>query len=331
MSKFQYYDVIDSTAIVCNLCQHKCHLKSNQIGICGVNQNIDNQLSNLVYAHPVAIHIDPVEKKPLYHMLPNSKVLSFGTVGCNFKCPFCQNWDISQTNKIDSSIYVSAQDMLNLVIEHKAQSIAYTYNEPTIFYPYAKDIGLLARERNIRNIFVSNGYESVEMIEDMAGWLDAINVDLKSWDEGYYKKVLKGGLSQVKDSLMAIKQNGIWLEVTTLLIDEINSSTRDIESMASFIYNELGSDTPWHLSAFYPNYKMQDSNPTKIPTLLKAKEIATKVGLKYVYLGNINQAQHTTCAHCQSVVISREYGNVANHLQNGQCPKCSRTIEGIWR
>jgi pyruvate formate lyase activating enzyme len=331
MSKFQYYDVIDSTAIVCNLCQHKCHLKSNQIGICGVNQNIDNQLSNLVYAHPVAIHIDHVEKKPLYHMLPNSKVLSFGTVGCNFKCPFCQNWDISQTNKIDSSIYVSAQDMINLVIEHKAQSIAYTYNEPTIFYPYAKDIGLLARERNIRNIFVSNGYESVEMIEDMAGWLDAINVDLKSWDDGYYKKVLKGGLSQVKDSLIAIKQNGIWLEVTTLLIDEINSSTRDIESMASFIYDELGSDTPWHLSAFYPNYKMQDSNPTKIQTLLKAKEIATKVGLKYVYLGNINQSQHTTCPHCQSVVISREYGNVVNHLHNGQCPKCSRTIEGIWR
>jgi pyruvate formate lyase activating enzyme len=331
MAKFHYYEYIGNDTIVCNLCRHKCHLKPNQVGICQVNKNSNNKLENLVYAHPVAIHLDPIEKKPLYHMIPNSSVLSFGTVGCNFKCPFCQNWDISQTNKIDTSIDIAPHKMVDLAIKHGAKSIAYTYNEPTIFYPYAKDIGIIAKENGIKNIFVSNGFESLEMIEDMGSWLDAINVDLKSWDEKYYKKELKGGLKEVLESLIAIKNNGIWLEVTTLLIDGLNSSDSDIEAMASFIVDKLGSDTPWHLSAFYPNYKMQDKNPTQIQTLYKAKEIAKKVGVKYIYLGNINQSQHTYCPHCDTLLISREYGNIQNYLHDGKCSRCNNIIEGIWK
>jgi len=327
---FYYYDVIDSEHIRCNLCRHNCTLKNSQVGVCGVNQNIDARLETLVYGHPIAIHIDPVEKKPLYHMLPNSKVLSFGTVGCNFKCPFCQNWDISQTNKIDENIYVSPQDMVDLAIKHDAKSIAYTYNEPTIFYPYAKDIGVLAKQQGIKNIFVSNGFETLEMIADMSNWVDAVNVDLKNWDEEYYKKVLKGGLGEVKEALEEFVKRGIWLEVTTLLIDGLNSSDEDIKSMALFISTKLGSDIPWHLSAFYPNYKMQDTPPTQVDTLLRAKDIAKEYGLKYVYLGNINQPQYTKCPHCDTIVISRAYGKVISHLKADKCQVCGSDIKGVW-
>ncbi len=327
---FHYYDIVDSEHIRCNLCRHNCKLKNSQVGICGVNQNIDARLETLVYGHPIAIHVDPVEKKPLYHMLPNSKVLSFGTVGCNFRCPFCQNWDISQTNKIDENIYVSPQDMVDLAIKHNARSIAYTYNEPTIFYPYAKDIGVLAKQQGIKNIFVSNGFETLEMIADMSNWVDAVNVDLKNWDGEYYKKVLKGGLGEVKEALEEFVKRGIWLEVTTMLIDGLNSSDEDIKSMASFISTKLGCDTPWHLSAFYPNYKMQDTPPTQVDTLLRAKDIAKEYGLKYVYLGNINQPQYTKCPHCDTVVISREYGGVISHLKADKCQVCGSDIKGVW-
>jgi len=327
---FRYYEQLNNSTIVCNLCQHQCKLQKQQLGICGVNQNINNTLKTLVYGHPIAIHIDPIEKKPLYHMIPNSKVLSFGTVGCNFKCPFCQNWDISQTNKIDKSIYVSPQDMVDLAIKHDAKSIAYTYNEPTIFYPYAKDIGVLAKQQGIKNIFVSNGFESLEMIADMSSWVDAINVDLKSWDEKYYKQTLKGDLNKVKVALKEFVKQDIWLEVTTLLIDGINSSDEDIKQMASFIATELGVDTPWHLSAFYPNYKMQDKPPTKTQTLLRAKEIATNYNLRYVYLGNVSQPQYTKCPHCDTILISREYGKIINHMDKHKCQVCQNDIKGVW-
>jgi len=330
ISPYQYYNTLNDDKIECNLCYHKCQLQNNQLGICGVNQNLNGRLDTLVYAHPVAINVDPIEKKPLYHMLPDSKVLSFGTVGCNFKCPFCQNWDISQTNKIDTSITVSPQDMVDLAIMYDAKSIAYTYNEPTVFYPYAKDIGLIAKQKGIKNIFVSNGFESLEMITDMASWVDAINVDLKSWDSEYYKKVLKGDLDKVKASLIALSKQDIWLEVTTLVIDGFNNSDKDIEGMARFMVDNLGVDTPWHLSAFYPDYKMSDTPPTTLATLQRAKDIAIKVGLRYIYLGNVNNPQHTRCPHCQSIVISREYGRVVNHMQNHKCQVCHGDIKGVW-
>jgi pyruvate formate lyase activating enzyme len=328
----QYYKKTEGKEkITCLLCRHYCQLKEGQTGICGVNKNVEGALKNLVYGHPVALNVDPIEKKPLYHMLPGAKVLSFGTVGCNFKCGFCQNWDISQETKINKNLFVSPEQMVDLALEHGAEAIAYTYNEPTIFYPYAKDIGLIAKEKGLKNIFVSNGFESVEIIEDMASWVDAANIDLKSWDDAYYKKALKGGLEEVKDTLRKMVAAGIWVEVTTLLIEGENDSDKDLKEMAAFIASDLGKHVPWHLSAFSPNYKMLDHQATQVETLLRARTIGEEAGLEYIYLGNVAVDGNTHCPDCHELIINRTgYAVIDNRLKEGVCPKCDRTIEGIY-
>jgi len=330
--RMQYYKKVEGKeSIVCLLCQHACKLKEGQVGICGVNQNVEDKLKTLVYGHPIALNVDPVEKKPLYHLLPGSKVLSFGTVGCNFKCPFCQNWDISQTNSINKNIEVSPEQMVELALKEGASAIAYTYNEPTIFYPYAKDIGVLAKEKGLKNIFVSNGFETAQVVEDMATWVDAANIDLKSWDESYYKKVLKGGLEAVKETLRHMVKVGIWVEVTTLLIEGDNDIDEALEQMAAFIANDLGVDVPWHLSAFYPNYKMSEHQATGIETLQRAERIGKKAGLKHIYLGNVPIAGNTYCPECDKLLIDRTgYKVTTNRLQEGCCPHCSKAIKGVW-
>ncbi len=329
----KYYKKSKNTdKIICLLCRHYCQLKEGQIGICGVNKNTKNKLENLVYAHPVALNVDPVEKKPLYHFLPGSPALSFGTVGCNFKCPFCQNWDISQTHKIDENIKVSPKEMVELALKHECKSIAYTYNEPTVFYPYAKDIGVIAKEEGIKNIFVSNGFETPEVIQDMSSWLDAANIDLKSWDERYYKNILKGGLEAVKDTLRLMVKEGIWIEITTLLIEGENDGNKELEEMAEFIVGELGDFVPWHLSAFHPDFKMKEHGPTELKTLQKAYSIAKKVGLHYVYLGNVAISGDTYCPNCGKLLIDRTgYNITVNNIVRGHCPNCNRIIEGVWR
>ncbi len=318
--------------IICLLCRHYCQLKDGQAGICGVNKNIKGKLENIVYAHPVALNVDPIEKKPLYHFLPGSLALSFGTVGCNFRCPFCQNWDISQTYKVDSNINVSPKEMIEFALENNCKSIAYTYNEPTIFYPYAKDIGTIAKKRGLKNIFVSNGFETPEIIKDMSNWVDAANIDLKSWDEKYYKNILKGGLESVKDTLCLMIKENIWVEVTTLLIDGKNDTDKELEEMAKFIVGELGDFVPWHLSAFHPDYKMKNHNATKIETLQRAYDIAKKAGLHYVYLGNVPISNDTYCPNCGKLLIDRTgYAVSINKIINGHCPNCNEIIKGVWK
>jgi pyruvate formate lyase activating enzyme len=327
----KYYETLKNGKIKCLLCRYYCQLKDGQVGICGVNKNENGTLKNLVYAHPSALNVDPVEKKPLYHFLPGTLALSLGTVGCNFACPFCQNWGISQSKNIDKSVSIDPPQMVELAKKYKCNSIAYTYNEPTIFYPYAKDIGILAKEQGIKNIFVSNGFESPEVLKDMPSWLDGANIDLKSWDEKYYKRVLKGGLEAVKDTLRKMVKEGIWVEVTTLLIEGENDSKKDLEEMAAFIADELGPQVPWHLSAFHPDYKMKDHNFTGLETLKKAYDIAKKAGLYYVYLGNVPVHGDTYCPQCKELLIDRTGYNVTiNNLVDGHCPKCQREIEGIW-
>jgi pyruvate formate lyase activating enzyme len=327
-----YKKVPDKEKIICLLCRHYCQIKENQVGICGVNKNVKQELETIVYGHPVALNVDPIEKKPLYHLLPDSRVLSFGTVGCNFKCPFCQNWDISQEKKVDKSIKVSPKEMVDMALKHGSKSIAYTYNEPTIFYPYAKDIGVIAKEKGLKNIFVSNGFESPEIIKDMSSWLDAANIDLKSWDEAYYKKMLKGGLEGVKDTLRLMVDEGIWVEVTTLLIEGENDSDKDLEEMAQFIANDLGRYVPWHLSAFHPSYKMQDHQSTGLNTLKRASDIAKKAGLYYVYMGNVPVDANTYCPDCGELLIERSgYLVRVNNLIDGSCPKCKKEIQGVWK
>jgi len=321
----------EENRIVGLLCRHYCKLKEGQVGICGVNQNVNHSLKNLVYGKVAAINVDPVEKKPIYHFLPNTKSLSIGTVGCNFKCPFCQNWQISQTSITDTSHSLSPKEIVDLAIKHRCQSISYTYNEPTIFYPFAKDIALLAKEKGIKSIFVSNGLETPGVIDDMRGVIDAFNIDLKSFDEGYYKKSLKGSLSGVLDTLKRLKDRGFWVEVTTLIVPDVNDSKEEIEKIASFIANEMDIYTPWHISAFHPDYKMDDTKSTSIDKMMEAKEIGQRAGLKYIYLGNIGVMSITRCPECNFELIKRDgYMVIENRLKEGHCPNCDRLIEGVW-
>lgn len=327
----RYYRYKDEKHIICLLCKHYCTLKEGGSGICGVNFNINSTLVNKTHSHPCSINIDPIEKKPLYHFLPSTSSLSIGTVGCNFRCPFCQNHTISQTSDIDKSITLTPKEAVNLAIEHKTQSISYTYNEPAIWYPYAKDIGVLAKQQGIKNVFVSSGYESKEVLQDMQSWVDAVNIDLKSFSHQYYKKTLKTDLDGVLDSLREFAKSNIWLEITTLLIPDVNDSDKEIHKMAKFISSELGTDIPWHISAFYPNYKMQETPPTSLESMQRAKEIAKSYGIKYIYLGNIANDTSTYCDKCGTKIIDRNgYKVKILDFKDSKCPTCQNKIKGVW-
>lgn len=271
--------------IVCLLCDKYCTLKEGQTGFCGVNQNKEGKLHTKVYGYFDAINIDPIEKKPLYHFLPKTKTFSIGSVGCNYRCPFCQNYHISQTKEIKQTRYLSPKDCVANALHYECKSISFTYNEPTIFYPYAKDVAPISHESGLKNIFVSNANMSKEVAKDMIGVIDAINADIKSFSESYYKKVLKGNLKRVLDNLVILKNGGIHIEITTLLIEGQND--KDVDAISKYIAQNLGSDTPYHISAFHPDFKMLDTRKTPKELLFEAREIAKRNGLKYVYLGNI--------------------------------------------
>lgn len=270
----------------CLLCQHYCQLQLNQIGICGVIQNMGESLECLVYGYPAAINVDPIEKKPIYHILPHTSSLSLGTVGCNFRCNFCQNWGISQSRKIDKSRYLAPDTIVSMAKLYDCSSISYTYNEPTIFYPYVKDIALLAHKEGLINIMVSNGFMSDEVLEDMVGVIDVVNIDLKSFNKEYYTKSLGGNLEKVLKNLIRLKKSGIHIEVTTLLVPQRNDSDDEILSIASFIKNSLGEDTVWHISAFHPDYKELELPRTSYESLKSAYDIGKELGLKHIYVGN---------------------------------------------
>lgn len=327
----KFYKPYKENRVECLLCQHHCKIKEGQTGICGVNKNVGDKIECLVYGYPSALNIDPIEKKPLYHFLPGSKAFSFGTVGCNFHCPFCQNWSISQTHNIDKSRYFSPELIVQLAIEHDCQSIAYTYNEPTIFYPYARDIAIEAQKYGLKNVFVSNGFESSEVIEDMKGIMDAVNADLKSFDPKYYKKELGGNLEKILENLKHFVANGIWLEVTTLIVPTQNDSDEELDKIAGFIAKELGVDVPWHITAFHPDYKERDLPPTSIETLKRAYNIGKRHGLNYIYIGNVNHETPTRCPSCDAVLIERDYfRNTTTHLNGAKCPHCDTVIPGVF-
>ncbi len=321
----------NSSKIVCLLCSHYCKLKDGQTGICGVNKNISGELKNLVYGKVAALNVDPIEKKPLYHFLPTSKSLSFGTVGCNFKCPFCQNWGISQEKNIDSkSKDVSPDELVELALYHECRSISYTYNEPTIFYPFIKDVAVKAKENGLKNVFVTNGFESKEMVEDMAGLIDGANVDLKSFQSDYYKKELGGGLDTVLQNIKMMKKLGIWVEVTTLIVPTKNSSSSEIREIVKFIVS-VDRFMPWHISAFHPDYKEKNLPSTSMDMLLNAYNIAKEEGLEYVYIGNIGFENDTLCPECGEVLIQRRgFGAKVTGLENNRCKKCKRVLEGVY-
>lgn len=321
----------EGSRLICLLCAHYCRLKEGQIGRCGVNQNVQGVIKNLVYAHPAALHVDPVEKKPLYHFLPGTRALSLGTIGCNFKCPFCQNWSLSQEKTLHVKETVSPAQIVEAALKYECASIAYTYNEPSIFYPYAKEIALLAHDHGIKNIFVTNGFESSEVIEDMKGVIDALNVDLKSFERDYYKNVLGGSLDVVLENLKQFKEKGFWVEVTTLVIPTCNDSDAELFAIASFIAQALGARTPWHISAFHPDYHELSLPATSVQTLERAQRLGHQAGLKHVYLGNAGLENPTRCVTCNSVLIERKRFDVSkNILVGGCCPTCQTKLEGVF-
>lgn len=326
-----HYYKPEGSRLVCLLCAHYCHLKEGQTGICGVNQNINGGIKNLVYGYPIALHVDPVEKKPLYHFLPGSRAFSLGTIGCNFKCPFCQNWSISQEKTLHVKEFIAPEQIVEMALKYECASIAYTYNEPTIFYPYAHDIAILAHEKGIKNIFVTNGFESSEVIDDMKGIIDAANVDLKSFNPNYYKKELGGGLEAILENLKHFKRNGIWLEVTTLIVPTKNDSDEELKAIASFIAKELGCETPWHISAFHPDYHEQNLPNTSLQTLKRAQTIGHEAGLAHIYIGNVGLENPTRCFTCNAILIERKgYEISENRLVEGCCPHCHKPLAGVF-
>jgi len=327
----KFYRKLSGDKIQCLLCRHYCELKEGQTGVCSVNKNLGGELVNLVYGHIAALNIDPVEKKPLYHFLPGTTALSIGTVGCNMQCSFCQNWQISQEKTVLQKGFISPEEIVELALKYQAKSIAYTYNEPTIFYPYARDIALIAQKHGIKNIFVTNGIESEEVVKDMPGIIDAANVDFKAYDEKYYRRELKAPFT-VRETLKLMKQVGLWVEVTTLIIPGINDNPEHLKKIAGFIANDLGTETPWHLSAFHPDYKMLDRPATSVTTLDQAYEIGVKAGLKFVYIGNVGGRKNTTyCPNCHKPLIERMgYHILSNRIKEGKCVYCQTKIPGIW-
>jgi len=321
-----FYNKIKNGKVECLLCAHRCSLGEGAIGICVVNQNIDGELKNLVYGYPVSLNVDPIEKKPLYHFLPGSRSLSLGTVGCNFKCQFCQNWTISQEYTINKERYLSPEHVVELAIKESCHSISYTYNEPTILYPYARDIAKLAKERGLKNVFVSNGFQSDEVMDDMVDYIDAVNIDLKSFSEVFYKTI-GGDLNTVLKNLKTFLNSKIWLEITTLLIPNLNDSPTEIAKIANFIAKELEANIPWHISAFHPAYHLNDTPRTSQELLDIAYDIGKENGVNYIYQGNTFVDNSTYCASCNTLLIERSRFDVISiNLSNGYCPECKQKL-----
>jgi pyruvate formate lyase activating enzyme len=328
------YHKLDDKSVACDLCNHRCEIAPGRRGKCGVRENQKGNLVSLVYAKAISCGLDPIEKKPLFHFHPGSYSLSIATVGCNFRCVFCQNSDISQMPRDRQTII--GQDLPpNRVVEeakrHRCRSISYTYTEPTIFFEYAYDTGTLAHEAGILNNFVTNGYMTPEALDMLHGVLDAANVDLKSFREEYYAQYCGAHLEPVLTSIRTLKEIGIWIEVTTLIIPGLNDSDQELQDIAGFLA-EVGVEIPWHVSRFFPHYHMTDIPPTPLETLERAYEIGKRAGLRYIYGGNApgRVSESTVCHNCGTNLIERiGFEVTANRIRGSRCPTCSTEVAGV--
>lgn len=315
----------------CFLCSHRCRIRNGNRGICGVRVNSGGMLYSLVYGRLIAENVDPIEKKPLYHFLPGTRSYSIATPGCNFRCDFCQNWQISQARD-DLDQYTKARvdpgEIVSDALRAKCASIAYTYTEPTIFMEYALDVAGIAKSKGIKNVFVTNGYETPEAVDAMRGLIDAANVDLKSFSDEFYRKACKGRLEPVLDSIRGMHAAGIHVEVTTLVVPTRNDSDEELAELASFLAG-VSRDIPWHISRFHPDYKAMDSFPTPISTLEKAARIGEDKGLRFIYIGNVFETdrQDTRCPQCGETVIQRSLMQVKSmRIDTGKCASCGAPL-----
>jgi len=330
------YEKLDGQKVRCCLCGHECTIAAGKYGLCRVRQNVAGALKTHSYGALVAMNVDPIEKKPLFHFLPGSTSLSIATAGCNFQCEFCQNWQISQSPRDGSAAggqEVIPSQVVSAAVSHNCQSISYTYTEPTIFFEMAYDTAKLAHEQGLLNCFVSNGFMTPLAVKTIAPYLDAINVDLKAFRDETYRKIMKASLEPVLRCLKALVAAGVWVEVTTLVVPGMNDSADELRRIAEFISSELSPAVPWHVSRFHGDYKMTSAPTTPIETLMLACSVGREEGLKYVYCGNVpgEGDESTRCPSCGEMLISRMGFHVrANHLRDGACYRCGEKLEGIW-
>jgi pyruvate formate lyase activating enzyme len=334
MKEARFWNKADEGKVRCFLCAHRCLVAEGKVGICGVRRNEGGVLYTLVWARSIAANVDPIEKKPLFHFLPGSTAFSIATVGCNFRCAFCQNSDISQypheRHRITGDEF-PPEDVVASALKNGCQSISYTYTEPTIYLEYALDTAVLAKGRGLFNNMITNGYTSTEVIEsDLKGTIDAANIDLKAFTDSFYKKLCSARLTPVLDAIRAYHAAGIWIEITTLVIPGENDSDTELRDIASFI-KSVDPDIPWHISRYYPRYRYDSAPPTPVKTLERAREIGLSEGLKFVYTGNVmgHAGENTSCPHCGKEVISRVGFSVNKKAMKGStCGYCQTTIPG---
>jgi pyruvate formate lyase activating enzyme len=334
MHDAQFYKQLDDGRLKCTLCPRYCKLKSGQHGFCYVRKNVDGEMKSLVYGKPYAVNVDPIEKKPLYHFLPGTKIVSIGTAGCNMACKYCQNWDLSEAKFNESrSIDLPPDRLVQMVQHYDSHSIAYTYNEPTIYAEYVMDTAEISRNMEIKNVMVTNGYITDEAMETVYENIDGANVDLKAFNDEFYQKLTLSKLKPVLECLKKLKKLNKWIEITTLVIPSYNDKEQEIKNMCEWILRELDSMVPVHFTAFHPDYKLINAAPTTPSTLLKLRQLALEIGLKYVYVGNINHSDgsNTDCHQCSSLLIKRSgYATKISNLEKGKCTECGADIPGVF-
>ena len=334
MREAMLYTQLSDGSVECNLCHRRCRIPKGSTGFCGVRKNVDGVLYSLVYGKAIAANVDPIEKKPLFHYYPGSAVMSIATVGCNFRCRFCDNWVISQSREIEGFDF-PPEKVVSSSVRHGCHGISYTYTEPTIFFEYAYDTAKLAREKGLFNTFVTNGYMTPEAVKAIAPYLNAATVDFKgSGDPKFYREVMSVPDSEpIFETLKEMKSSGIFVEVTNLIVTKYGDDMDMLRSLASRIVEVLGRDTPFHVLRFHPDYQLFDTPSTPVSTLERAAEIARDVGLKYVYIGNVpgHKFEHTYCPNCGEVLIERFSFDVLkwNLTRDNKCPKCGEAINVV--
>ncbi|MCS7280733.1 MAG: AmmeMemoRadiSam system radical SAM enzyme [Desulfobacterota bacterium] len=334
MREASYYEALNGQRVKCRLCRHNCVISEGKRGICGVRENRGGILFSLVYNRLCSYHVDPIEKKPLFHFFPGSSAFSIATVGCNFRCLHCQNYEISQLPKGGRILgyELTPAEIVEMALRYNCKSISYTYTEPTVFFEYAFDVARIAKEKGLFNNFVTNGYIEEKPLKDISGFLDGANIDLKSFSKEFYKKICGADFESVLESIKLYKRLGIWVEITTLIIPGLNDSHEELREIARFIKNELGRETPWHVTAFYPTYKLTDRPRTDRRLLKEARTIGLEEGLFYVYEGNVpgSEGENTFCYNCGKLLVERfGFSIVSYRIRDGSCQFCGAKIHGV--
>ncbi|MDD5482125.1 MAG: AmmeMemoRadiSam system radical SAM enzyme [Kiritimatiellae bacterium] len=330
----KFYEPLAGKKIRCGLCPRGCIVPDKGRGYCRVRENRGGKFYTLVYGRPCAVHLDPIEKKPFFHVYPGSKSYSISTVGCNINCKFCQNWDISQASPEDVSVSFKAPgEIAEAAVKAHARTMAYTYGEPAVFAEYMADCAAAGKKEGVESVMVSNGFISGEALKSVLPVLKAVKIDLKSFTQSFYADVCEGQLQPVLDTLRRLAESGVWHEIVVLIIPSLNDNSDEIKRMSAWIVKELGPDVPLHFSRFTPMYKMRNIAPTPVETLRRARRIAMEEGVNFVYIGNVpgEESQNTICPFCKTILIRRyQYSILENNIAGGRCGKCKRPVPGVW-